>query len=258
MMKRTIIDVIMFIAVFVGLQVFVTLLAGIVAPLFGVKGDHPMAMVVTSSVANLATIVIFLWRRWGMVGKDFLRARPMATLGWTMAAAAGVVIPSIWLQEQLPPMPDTASEALLKMVHTTGGYFAIAILAPLAEEIVFRGAIVGRLAQVAKNRWAAILVSALLFALVHGNPVQMPHAFVIGVFLGWLFLRTGSIIPGVVFHWMNNTIAYFLTLFMPDPDMKIVELYGGNQQSLLLSILFSLCILVPSVVQIAQRTSTHK
>ena len=144
------------------------------------------------------------------------------------------------------------------MVHTTGGYFAIAILAPLAEEIVFRGAIVGRLAQVAKNRWAAILVSALLFALVHGNPVQMPHAFVIGVFLGWLFLRTGSIIPGVVFHWMNNTIAYFLTLFMPDPDMKIVELYGGNQQSLLLSILFSLCILVPSVIQIAQRTSTHK
>ena len=257
-MKKTIIDLIMFIAVFVGLQVFVILLTDAVAPLFGVKGDHPMAMVVSSSVANLVTIAIFLWRRWGRVGKDFLRTRPMATLGWTMAAAAGVVIPSIWLQEQLPPLPDTASEVLIKMVHATGGYFAIAILAPLAEEIVFRGAIAGRLAQVTKSRWTAVIVSALLFALVHGNPVQMPHAFVIGVFLGWLFLRTGSIIPGVVFHWMNNTIAYFLTLVMPDPDMKIVELYGGNQQSLLLSILFSLCILVPSVIQIAQRTSKRK
>ena len=252
-MKKAIVDLLMFLVVFIGLQIGVNILAGVVSPLFGVKADHPVVLVVSSVAANLATIVIFLWRHWGRVGKKFLSARPMATLGWAMAAAVGVVVPSVWLQELMPPLPDVSSEALLKMIHTTGGYFAIAIMAPVAEEVVFRGAILRRLLSVMHNKWGAICISAALFALVHGSPVQMPHAFLMGWLMGWLFMRTDSVVPGIVFHWMNNSIAYFLVLLMPNPEMKLIDLYGGNQTSLVLSIVFSLCIFIPSIVQLNQR-----
>ena len=181
----------------------------------------------------------------------------MASLGWTMGAAAGVVIPATWLQELLPALPDMASDTLMKIIHTTGGYFALAILAPVAEEIVFRGAILHRLLDTSTGHWPAILVSALLFALVHINPAQMPHAFLMGIMLGWIYYRAGSAIPCIVFHWLNNTMAYFIALMLPDPEMKLIDLYGGNNQSLLLSILFSLCIFIPSVIQLNTRLKRH-
>lgn len=256
-MKKTVYDVIFYLAVFMALQIVLSQLTGVVAPLFGVKGDHPVALVVSSCLTNLLVIVLFLWRRWGSVGRNFLRLRPMASLGWTIGAAAGVVIPAVWLQEQLPALPDMASETLLKIIHTTGGYFALAILAPVAEEIVFRGAILRRLLDTSTGHWPAILVSALLFALVHINPAQMPHAFMMGIMLGWIYYRAGSAIPCIVFHWLNNTMAYFIALMLPDPEMKLIDLYGGNNQSLLLSILFSLCIFIPSVIQLNARLKRH-
>ena len=78
-----------------------------------------------------------------------------------------------------------------------------------------------------------------------------------GIMLGWIYYRAGSAIPCIVFHWLNNTMAYFIALMLPDPEMKLIDLYGGNNQSLLLSILFSLCIFIPSVIQLNARLKRH-
>ena len=64
------------------------------------------------------------------------------------------------------------------------GYLAVGLLAPLVEEIVFRGAILKSLLSAFRSHWAAIVVSSLLFAFVHGNPAQMPHAFLVGIQIG--------------------------------------------------------------------------
>lgn len=164
-----------------------------------------------------------------------------------------MVLPSVWLQELLPPLPDVVSEQMMKMMRVPGGYFVIAVLAPVAEELVFRGAILRQLSETLRSRWTAIAISALLFALVHGNPAQMPHAFAMGLLLGWMYCRTKSIVPGVAFHWCNNTVAYFLSIVLPDPDAKLIDLYGGNETSLILSLVFSLCIFVPAIVQLNMR-----
>jgi hypothetical protein len=84
------------------------------------------------------------------------------------------------------------------------------------------------------------------------NPAQMPHAFLIGLLLGWMYYRTDSIVPGVVYHWVNNTIAYVLMAFYPDPDLKTTDFFG-NQQTVLMAVAFSLCILIPSIYQLNLR-----
>ena len=67
-----------------------------------------------------------------------------------------------------------------------------------------------------------------------------------------MYYRTGSILPGVAFHWVNNTVAYVMYNFYPDPDMKLVELFG-NQRNVAAAIIFSLFILLPAIYQLNLR-----
>jgi membrane protease YdiL (CAAX protease family) len=78
-----------------------------------------------------------------------------------------------------------------------------AVLAPAAEEIFFRGYAQTRLCR----RWGTapgILTGAALFGLAHLDWIHTPSAFVIGVYLGWLVHRTGSVRPAILAHAVNN------------------------------------------------------
>ncbi|NJN67699.1 MAG: CPBP family intramembrane metalloprotease [Chloroflexaceae bacterium] len=81
----------------------------------------------------------------------------------------------------------------------------IAVLAPIAEEFFFRGMIYPLL-----RRWGsgvAILGSATIFAVVHFIPIIFPLLFFVGIILGLLREKSGSITPGLVLHIMQNSIA---------------------------------------------------
>ncbi len=97
-----------------------------------------------------------------------------------------------------------------------------------------------------------IALSALIFAIVHLNPAQMPHAFLIGLLLGWLYMRTGSIVPGVAYHWANNTAAYVLFHVYHNPQ-SLQDIVGQGMRPALMALLFSLCILLPALFQLHQR-----
>jgi sodium transport system permease protein len=81
----------------------------------------------------------------------------------------------------------------------------LGLLAPLSEELAFRGFILGALRRYFRS-WAAILLSSFLFALYHANVFQFVPAFVLGVVLALFAVRTGSIVPGVVFHMLHNSL----------------------------------------------------
>ena len=57
----------------------------------------------------------------------------------------------------------------------------------------------------------AIVITAVLFGLIHGNVLQLPFAFILGIMLGWLTVQTGSIWPAVVFHFTNNATSVLLS-----------------------------------------------
>lgn len=90
--------------------------------------------------------------------------------------------------------------------HTFIGAITISVFAPLLEEVLFRGAIQGYMMRHFKP-WTAIICSALVFGIIHMNPVQVVYATLLGVILGWIYYRTGSLLPVILGHVLNNSIA---------------------------------------------------
>lgn len=210
----------------------------------------PYVQILTMTLFSLITAVVFIRLHWATPTRQYLKSRPWLTVVWAVIASIGAVIPSMAFQELMPELPNLVEEELSGIMNAHGGYFVVCLLVPLVEELVFRGAVLRSLLNWKPSRhWMMIVVSALLFSVVHMNPAQMPHAFVIGLLLGWMYYRTQSIVPGVAFHWANNTIAYILFKLYPDPDIRLIDVLG-SQQHVLLAVVFSLLILLPAIYQL--------
>jgi membrane protease YdiL (CAAX protease family) len=104
-------------------------------------------------------------------------------------------------------IPNTMEETFIAMSRNPWGALSIALLAPILEELLFRGAIQGYLLSNGNRPWVAITIASLIFGVVHMNPAQIPFAFLLGMMFGWLYYRTGSLLPGIVGHILNNSIA---------------------------------------------------
>lgn len=251
-MKRAL----LYVLVFVGIQF---LASGVVQGIYTLlEGSGPVdatRLIIISALADVITLVLFLLLRWAEVSRHWVRTRPWTVLFWCCLAAFGAIIPSTYIQELLPELPSNADDEFDMLMGSRMGYFVIALGAPLVEELVFRGAILRALLRWKSNPWVGIIISSVLFAASHMNPVQMPHAFLVGLLLGWMYYRTDSIVPGVVYHWVNNTVAYVLYQFYPNADIELIDLFKGNQSSVLMAVAFSLCIFVPALYQLNQRMS---
>lgn len=82
------------------------------------------------------------------------------------------------------------------------------LLAPLGEELLFRGALFGWLRK-RLPVWAVVFATAALWTAAHfGLPAALPYVFVVGIFLGVLRHRTASIIPGLAVHVTHNAILF--------------------------------------------------
>ena len=91
-------------------------------------------------------------------------------------------------------------------------FFAVAIVPAFVEEFAFRGIVLGALKRFGDG--FAILVSALLFGLIHRNFAQIPFAFIIGLVLAFAVIKTGSLWTGIIIHFLNNALSLLLsTLF---------------------------------------------
>lgn len=268
---RGLLNVLLFIIVFVLIQYFVTVgIAAVAAWNDGepwrtvatrlAHGSFNMSskmLVGTSVLSSVLTMVIFIYSKWAEVSRAWLASHPWITLVWVIFMALGTILPSEWLQEQMDlTMPDGKVKLFETIMSEPMGYLAIGILAPLAEELVFRGAILRTLLKLfdQKLHWIPIFLSALIFGAMHGNSAQFVHASIIGLILGWMFYRTDSIAPGVVFHWINNTVAYLMFNLMPQmADGKLIDLFHGDDRTMWLGLLFSLCLLIPGFFQLHLR-----
>jgi membrane protease YdiL (CAAX protease family) len=87
------------------------------------------------------------------------------------------------------------------------GALAVILVAPIAEEIFFRGFLF-RVLRSRMSFWLAAVIDGVLFGLVHGSFVIVPILAVLGVALCWVYERTGSLFPCIAIHALNNTLAY--------------------------------------------------
>ena len=119
----------------------------------------------------------------------------------------------VWLDIDLLLPPDTANDVL----DLAGGSIVLTILlvaiaGPAAEEIFFRGFVLtGLLKRFGAPR--ALLLSSLLFGLFHLDPGAIVPTFVLGLVLGWVYLKTRSIWPAMFAHGLHNTVAVLIAKY---------------------------------------------
>lgn len=246
------------------------------------SGQQGQFVAATSVLSSLLTIMVYPRLKWTPLDRTYLRSRPWATLAWCALLTLGTILPFEWVYEQLQIQMVDSHQALFESVmREPWGYVALGILAPVAEEFVFRGGILRTILSMmrvsgwetgryvaptrssasgerAGRAWAprlAIAFSALLFGVVHMNWAQGTHGFIMGLLLGWLYYRTGSMMPGIIVHWVNNSVAYLMFKLLPGmADGQLIDFFHGSERLMVVGLFCSLSILVPSLFQIILRT----
>ncbi len=89
-------------------------------------------------------------------------------------------------------------------------FVCVAIVPALVEEFMFRGVILNFLRK--HGDGFALITSSFLFGLVHGNFVQIPFAFIVGLTCGFIVIKTGSILPSVFLHFLNNGTSVIIDI----------------------------------------------
>lgn len=100
--------------------------------------------------------------------------------------------------------------------------FLICILAPLGEEILFRGMILPNLLEHFTPR-VSVFLQAMVFAAIHSGTTQLAYAFAAGILLGWFAVKYGSPVPGIIAHAVFNSTSLII-YYCPGTAMVKVAL----------------------------------
>ena len=129
-------------------------------------------------------------------------------------------------------MTEAIKEVYRKMLtNTFWTTMAVAVAAPLIEEFLLRGIMLrGMLKHTSPAN--AIHYSAFFFALIHMNLSQAVGAFIIGLFIGWIYYRTGSLWMAILVHFLNNGLSILFTLAFPhDIELTLMRLVIENHSA---------------------------
>lgn len=119
-----------------------------------------------------------------------------------IATLTGVLIPSAMdSYEDLAQNFDLSTESPVLMI------LAVCIVGPIAEELVFRGMIFGKLRR-AFSFWPAAIISGIMFGVFHMNIMQGVYASVLGVLLAYVYEKTQTIFGSIFFHIVFNASSY--------------------------------------------------
>ena len=141
-----------------------------------------------------------LARGFSMAAKGWLMVTPLVLLtGWLMNLLVGDQGGSNPLLDLVLHSSDPIALGLLLLTTV--------VLAPLFEEVVFRGALLPVLSRVL-GRVAAVILSALVFAIAHLSVGELPPLFVLGIGLAVLRLSSGRLFPCILMHSLWNGITF--------------------------------------------------
>lgn len=177
-----------------------------------------MEITLVSGLLTLGSVVLLFRLRGKSLRRElWLNPAPAkvffwgAVLAWCLYLLVTLVmglLPESWLENY-----GEASAGL----EQTGAvaFLSTALVAPVVEEVIFRGLIYTRL-QSAMPGWAAVALSAAIFGLCHGELLWFCYAYALGVIFAVVTRMTGSILPGMLMHVMFNSVNEVLVFFLAD------------------------------------------
>lgn len=197
-------------------------------------------------------VIVLLWKGKDFCVREIFAREKKMTPGVFIMLLCVFIMPQALLQLYAPALEWLLNQigfsamAALEMATITTDRFSmflyISFLGPVAEELLFRGVVLRLLRPYGKQ--AAILMSAILFGLFHGNIIQIPFAILVGLVLGYVTVEY-SIVWAMVLHIINN---FVLSDLMGRLDSILPEL-----TSVLLVILFWGAAIATAVLLILRR-----
>ncbi|MDL2212787.1 CPBP family intramembrane metalloprotease [Bacteroides sp. OttesenSCG-928-J23] len=218
--------------IYFGFQILGTLFGGLIGMAYSLvvsgtpDGDKGISLSL-SLLLGIVFMTVYLWKG-GYVSKEkttwSVVSFPYLLLTMVIYVASLVLIE--FAMSYLQWLPDLMESTFNAMQTGWLGILGIAVLGPILEELLFRGAITRALLE-EYNPTKAIVISALVFGIVHLNPVQIVSATLIGLLLGWIYYKTASLIPCVLIHVVNNSLSVWLNLTHPEAE-NTIDLLGSS------------------------------
>ena len=213
----------------------------------------------TITTTGLAMVLSGIAMIWHLIHFKYVKFN-LKSFGEVSGKTIGLSIPLIVagmlfinLCSEFIGLPDLMQDTFRAMSRNVFGIISIAIMAPLVEELLFRGAIQGYMLRKGMKPLHAILIASAIFGIVHMNPIQIPFAFAIGLIFGWLYYRTGSVVPGIIGHFINNSIAclQMATLTEEEFNTKTIEWLGAGPTYALFAL--SLAVMIGMFLYLKKR-----
>ncbi|TWU40878.1 ABC transporter permease subunit/CPBP intramembrane protease [Novipirellula artificiosorum] len=170
----------------------------------------PQIGMILAPTLLMATVLTTSLRKSLRIRMPYWPTLPLAVLLGASLHPLYVTLAS-WIN-QMYPVSEQAAAAMKPFAEqiTTAPWlsvvFLMALVPAVCEELAFRGFIFGGL-QRGKNAVRAVVVTAILFGISHGVLQQSIAATVMGLLLGFIALRTGSVLPGILLHLTNNALS---------------------------------------------------
>ena len=173
------------------------------------------------TLASFVLVVHYVLRRTNRTWSSWSDIMPIKAISWRLllplvVSILGLLIISLELGKvmmSLAPTPEVVKDTLRGLVGKKTSYwlafYGAVIQAPIIEEALFRGIIVGGLLAY-WSKYKAAIWSAILFGIYHLNPAQFPVAFILGLVFAWWIIQTGSLLPCLLGHALNNFLAITL------------------------------------------------
>ncbi|MBQ8923986.1 MAG: CPBP family intramembrane metalloprotease [Lachnospiraceae bacterium] len=193
---------------------------------------QPMNMAALSFIQYAMYILIFgIWyyktKKPSIKEGFFSIIKPPVIIPLIIAGmAAQVLVDSILAL--IRPIFETSFNEYDKLISNVTGasaswlmYLSVFLLAPIAEEILFRGLILSY-GKKCMPIYAAVILQAFLFGLYHGNIIQGTYAFILGTLLGYIASKTGTLFAGICFHIALNTSIAFVPAVLFESDFSCI------------------------------------
>ncbi len=188
-----------------------------------------LGLLVADWAGMLGLVVVFAWVVRQPV-RDVLRVRHAPARAWLGAALVGA---SAWtavsaLSQWINPAPKEVLEQMRRMLIDGRGLLAtlglVAFTPAVCEEALFRGPILrGLRSQLSPA--ASVLLTGLLFGIFHLDATRVLPASILGALLSLIALQSGSIMPAMLAHFLNNSILVILSYTRMDERLEAV---GGG------------------------------
>lgn len=220
--KRTLVSI----GVFFAAQLLVSLIfiiAGMIQGM-GIMEAMTATMGPALLISDFLVIVILLLLKYCGIKELFRKVPADVLLISIVFAMTGMY--AVELVSSQFEIPNNLEEQFQAMAGTISGFLGICIVGPIMEEIIMRRVILKEMAKATKSMWWGIIISSALFAIIHINPVQIVFAMPAGIFLGWIYCKTGSLLVPICIHIINNTISFVLMSIGAEGDLELNSTFG--------------------------------